>query len=265
MLVAPVAAVAAAPAGCPQFFAGGVPPTLVNPKLAGRSTLLCNAGYAAVASGITHGALWSAEHPTRDSLEAARGIPREGEFHPEDRLAPKDQAQLEDYRDSGYDRGHMTPSGDMPDADAQQQTFSLANMVPQTPALNREIWALIEMSVRRLAEREGELYVVTGPAFAGQQVTTIGPGAVLVPSATWKAVYDPRAGGTGVYVCSNTAAPRCAVVTVETLTRVVGIDPFPALPATLKRQAMALSEPGANGHPARRHRERAGLLERLFR
>ena len=79
--------------------------------------------------------------PTRTSLHAAHEMPREGQFHPDDRLPVADQAQFEDYRRSGYDRGHMTPSGDMPDETAQQQSFSLANMVPQTPDLNRGIWS----------------------------------------------------------------------------------------------------------------------------
>ena len=79
------------------------------------------------------------------------------------------------YRRSGYDRGHMTPSGDMPDEHAQQQTFSLANMVPQTAALNRGVWEGIESAVRDLAVRQGELYVVTGPVFAGQELKSIGP------------------------------------------------------------------------------------------
>ena len=217
--------VAAQPAMCPQFFPGGQPPDLVNPKLAQRSTLLCNNAYAVLASGVTHGALWSAEHPTRASLIAARGIPREGEFHSEDRLPAADQAQLEDYRRSGYDRGHMTPSGDMPDETAQQQTFSLANMVPQTAELNRGVWARIEMAVRRLARRRGELFVVTGPAFAGQNVASVGPDGMLVPSSTWKAIYDPSAGSVGVYVCTNTATPRCTVVSVADLVRATGIDP----------------------------------------
>jgi endonuclease G len=76
----------------------------------------------------------------------------------------------------------MTPSADMPDGDAQQQSFSLASMVPQSPQLNRGVWAGIEMAVRNLAAREGELYVVTGPAFHGAQLRSIGsgvPGAVV--------------------------------------------------------------------------------------
>ena len=236
---------------CPQFFPGGQAPALLNPKLAQRGTLLCNDAYASFASGVTHGALWSAEHPTRASLQAAHDVPREGAFHPDDRLPVADQAQLQDYRRSGYDRGHMTPSGDMPDEAAQQQSFSLANMVPQTPDLNRGVWSRIETGVRRLAERRGELFVVTGAAFVGTQIASIGPDGVLVPSSTWKAIFDPVEGGTGVYVCSNTSAPHCAVVSVATLEREVGIDPFPALPAAIKAQAMALPEPGADRHHGR--------------
>src|SRR3954453_6820452 len=98
----------------------------------------------------------------------------------------------------------------MPDGQAQQQSFSLANMVPQAPELNRGVWAGIETAVRDLALREGELYVVTGPAFHGQQLQSIGPDGVLVPSATWKAVYSPRAGGTGVSMCAPTQASPAA-------------------------------------------------------
>ena len=76
----------------------------------------------------------------------------------------------------------------MSDAQSQQLTFSLAIMVPQAPELNRGVWAGIEMAVRHLAQRQGELFIVTGPAFQGQNLKTIGPSGMLVPSATWKSV-----------------------------------------------------------------------------
>ncbi len=252
-LLVSMAALAQAPA-CPQFFPGGQPPALVNPRLAQRTTLLCNDAYAALASGVTRGALWSAERPTTASLEAARSTPRQGQFHPDDRLPFADQAQLGDYRRSGYDRGHMTPSGDMPDEHAQQQTFSLANMVPQTAALNRGVWEGIESAVRDLAARQGELYVVTGPVFAGQELKSIGPDGVLVPSSTWKAVYDPRAGGAGAYVCTNTASPSCDVVSVSVLVRMTGVDPFPSLPSRVKDTAMTLPSPEDSPYASGRHR-----------
>ncbi len=55
---------------CSQLFAGGVTPAFDNPKLAQGAVMLCNDAYAVVASGITRGALWSAEHPTASSLPA---------------------------------------------------------------------------------------------------------------------------------------------------------------------------------------------------
>ncbi len=245
-------AAAAQPASCPQFSPGGQLPALLNPKLAQRTTTLCNTGYAVAASGVTHGALWSAEHLMAANVASARDTPRAGTFHADERLPYQDQAQLGDYRASGYDRGHMTPSGDMPDGAAQEQSFSLANIVPQTAQLNRGIWEGIESAVRNLAVAEGELYLVTGPAFVGSQLRSIGPDGVLVPTSTWKAVYDPQRGTTGVYVCQNTARPRCAVVSVAALAQTVGIDPFPALPAATKSVAMTLPAPEDSGYAARR-------------
>jgi endonuclease G, mitochondrial len=243
------------PTSCPHLFAGGQPPALVNPKLDQRTTPLCNDAYAVVTSGVTHGPLWSAEHPTAASLKAARALKRAGNFAADDRLPKADQAQLSDYGGSGYDRGHMSPSGDMPTQEAQDQSFLLSNMVPQTPELNRGIWEGVEQAVRDLGEREGELFLVTGPAFRGKRIRSIGTDGVLVPTSTWKAVYDPGRQGTGVYVCKNNRRPTCKVVSVSTLIRVVGVDPFPALPDSIKQTAMTLPPPDASPYdPRTRHR-----------
>ena len=69
---------AAQPASCPWFSPGGRLPALLNPKLEQRVTVLCNDSYAAAASGVTHGALWSAEHLTAADVAAARDTPRAG-------------------------------------------------------------------------------------------------------------------------------------------------------------------------------------------
>lgn len=253
----------AQPATCPQFSPGGRLPVLLNPKLEQRATVLCNNGYAVAASGVTHGTLWSAEHLTAADVATARNTPRTGVFHPEERLPYQDQAQLGDYRRSGFDRGHMTPSGDMPNATAQEQTFSLANVVPQIAALNRGIWEGVESAVRNLAVREGDVYLVTGPAFEGSQLQSIGADGVLVPTSTWKAVYDPRAGGTGVYVCHNSVRPKCSVVSVAVLIQATGIDPFPGLQAGIKSIAMTLPEPEMSSQAHRRRRQFSALLDGL--
>ena len=261
--LSPLAA-CAQPSPCAARFPGGTPPSFVNLKLAQGVTLLCNDAFADAASPITRGGVWSAEHLTAASLDAARQIPREGEFHRDERLAAGSRGELEDYRDSGYDRGHLAPSGDMPTARAQQQSFSLANMVPQTPELNRAVWERIESAVRRLAEDEGELYVVTGPAFTGRNIASIGPDGVLVPTATWKAVYDPRVPGAGAYACSNTRRPICRTISVAALTSTVGIDPFPAVPTSIKARLMPLPAPGGVPESHGRRRSRLGFFDRLL-
>ena len=71
----------------------------------------------------------------------------------------------------------------------------------------------------------------------------------MVPTAVWKAIYDPRAQATGSWLCSNTDRPACQVLGIDALTGQVGIDPFPGLPATAKARLLPLRLPddGAGG------------------
>jgi len=192
--------------------------------------------------GLTRGALWSAEHPTAAGLAAARQTRRVNLFHPEFALPAADRAELADYARSGFDRGHMTPSGDMPDPVAQQQSFSLANIVPQAAKLNRGVWERIESAVRTLVNRRGEAYVVTGPAFQGANFQQIG-GRVLVPSSTLKEIYVPATGDVGAWSCTNTATPACTVLSVADLAAQTGVDPFPGLSQSVKETLGRLPVP----------------------
>ena len=252
LLVAFYAAVSqakAAPSLCPEHFAGGAAPDLLNPRLGNGARAICFQAFAILHSGASRTALYSAEHLTVDGVEAARGIPRQGEFHAEPALPPDERAELADYARSGFDRGHLSPSGDMPDQAAQQESFSLANMVPQAPQLNRGLWEGIESAVRTLAERRGELYVVTGPIFAGQQVQTVG--RVLVPSLMFKAVLDPGRRQAAAYVATNENESNLQAVSIAQLTQMTGIDVFPALSARAKSVPMRLPNPTPHRRPAR--------------
>ncbi|MDO9218224.1 MAG: DNA/RNA non-specific endonuclease, partial [Lacisediminimonas sp.] len=114
-----------------------------------------------------------------------------GSFFQDARLPFADRATLEDYRGSGYDRGHMAPAGDMANAAMMSQSFSLANIVPQAPINNRRAWASIEKATRKYVMRAaGPVFAITGPVYmSGSQ--SIGPGRVAVPSHLFKLVYDP--------------------------------------------------------------------------
>lgn len=115
---------------CPEHFAGGVAPTVTNSKLKARTQEVCFQAFAVLHSAVSRTPLYSAEHLTRSNLEAAKTLSRKDSFHPESTLPSQDRAELRDYARSGYDRGHMSLNGDMPDRSAQAESFSLANMVP---------------------------------------------------------------------------------------------------------------------------------------
>lgn len=238
--------VLAAPAACAPQILEGIAPKLVNEKLAARTRELCFSGFAVLYSGITRTPLWSAEHLTRERIDAAEEIPRQGSFHPERRLPADERSELSDYSRSGFDRGHMAPSGDMADSRSQRDSFSLANIVPQNPNNNRRLWEAIERTVRSLARRDGEVYVVTGPIFAGETLKRL-HGRVLVPTGIFKAVYDPERGEAAAYVVRNAPGDEWQKVSIAELAQITGIDVFPDLPEAAKTAAMTLPAPRYHG------------------
>lgn len=109
----------------------------------------------------------------------------------------KPRAEKEDYKGSGFDRGHMTASADRLSTQAlNDQTFYLSNMVPQNGSLNSGFWSRLEDAVRGFSETGlvTEAKAVTGGFFydpAEENPSTadglvpfdqIGTGAVAVPT-----------------------------------------------------------------------------------
>lgn len=114
---------------------------------------------------------------------------RDGEFR-EDYSVTTLSASLDDYRSSGYDRGHLAPAADFKwDKEAMNESFYLSNMSPQDPEFNRGIWADLESAVRNNAYDSDFLYVTTGPVFyKNKPIKTIGKNKVAVPHAYYKAL-----------------------------------------------------------------------------
>lgn len=239
LLLSPIAF--AQSVSCPQHFVGGAAPDLINQKLAPQTHLLCFEGYALLHSGLSRTPLWSAEHLTRQSMVQADIIKRKNSFHAESQLSASERSELDDYVRSGFDRGHMTPAGDMPTMSAQDESFSMANMVPQNPRNNQVLWSGLESSMRDWASSNGELYVITGPIFEGkiQRLNN----RVFIPSGVFKAVYDPVKKQGAAYVAPNDASLSYQVVPLATLEQRIGINLFPKVPAAIKQKAMPLPQP----------------------
>ena len=187
-------------AQCPQFFPRKQPP-VVPGKPALRE--LCFTSFAILHDGATKTPVFVAEKLDRRSLQAAQDIRRTDRFYPEARLPRAERAELEDYRGSGYSRGHMAPAGNMASDEAMAQSFSLANMVPQDQRHNGGPWNRIEQDTRKYVMRaKGSVYVFTGPVYH-ERTRSIGPGKVGVPSHLFKLVYDVESGRSWVHWHEN--------------------------------------------------------------
>lgn len=228
-----LAAALSATAHCsPALFAGGVAPS------APSTVEGCFTGYAVGYDPAWGEPAWSAEVITPDSARAGEATKRNGAFHTCTLIDGSVSVPPSVYAKSGFDLGHMVPAGDR-GAD-KPETFCTANMVPQSPLLNRRVWAKIELSLRNLATSGATLYVVTGP-----QVLAEAPrlkGRVSVPDSTWKAVFIVGQGA-AAWDCSNHAPIVCTQETVDTLAALIGFDPLPGVPEALKATAIALPPP----------------------
>lgn len=177
---------------CREYFAGNTPPVVQHHEDL-KLRALCFSGFAVMHSGKSRTPVYVAERLNRKVLQGAHKK-RTDKFFADARLPRSERAELEDYKGSGFDRGHMAPAADMSNAEAMAQCFSLANMVPQAPINNRKPWASIEKSTRKYVMRAaGDVFVITGPVFDGTP-PAIGASRVWVPQHLFKLVYDSSVG-----------------------------------------------------------------------
>lgn len=152
-------------------------------------------------------------------------------------------AMLEDYRGSGYDRGHLAPAADMKwDAQAMQESFLLSNISPQVNSFNGGIWKKLEDWCRGLAVRRGCLWIVTGPVFPeDEEHKTIGKSKVTVPKFFYKVVYDEREGRMIGFIMPNQANKNIYkfALTVDEVEEATGLDFFSALSSDVQAELEA--------------------------
>lgn len=212
---------------CNKIFYAKVPPIIENALLSKEIYELCFSGFAVSYSGISKTGLWSASLLTPESLKAAYQIKRNNTFHEEERIPFQHRSLLTDYRGSSFDRGHLSPSADRFTVQDQYESFSLVNMIPQSPHNNQEEWRLIEEALRAFVTRNNQpVYVITGPLFLGNKLRKIGNN-VLVPSHIYKVVLFPKLNVAGAYVAINDESGRYDYVSINQLQLYSGIKFFP--------------------------------------
>lgn len=192
---------------CRQFFASGQIPVIQH-QAEIKTRALCFSSFAVLHSGETRTPVYVAEKLNSATIAAAKDNERTNRFFADARLPHSERAELEDYKGSGFDRGHMAPAGDMATTEGMAQSFSLANMVPQAPENNRKTWASIEKATRKyVARASGDVYIITGPVFE-QKPATIGSNKVWVPKFLFKLVYDQSTGKAWAHWIENTDSAK---------------------------------------------------------
>jgi endonuclease G len=167
--------------------------------------LLCRKGYLVSYNKDRKNPNWVMERLTVDHFEGQR-LKRKDSFQADPDLKEGERAELYDYKGSGFDRGHMAPSANMAwDRVAMEESFYLSNMVPQVGVgMNQGIWKVLEESIRNVIKDRRELFVITGPVYFNE-VPTIGPNKVAVPSILYKIIYDPYREEVEAFVMPNKA------------------------------------------------------------
>lgn len=132
-------------------------------------------------------------------------VKRKNNFHAEPMLAVNERSTPDDYKKSGYDKGHVCNAADQTNELAMEQSFSMSNQTPQVPNLNRKVWAKnVEEATRKYVKRSsGDIYVFTGQHYEKNH-PTIGKNKVAVPSYVWKLVYDSQTKKSWVFWLPNT-------------------------------------------------------------
>lgn len=142
--------------------------------------------------------------------------------------------ETRDYSNSGYDRGHMAPAGDMKWSEqAMRESFYMTNICPQNHNLNAGDWKTIEEKARDWAAKYGKLYVVCGP-IVSQNPQTIGKAKVAVPDAFFKVFLCKNGKNWQAigFLCENVAGHRKLSTyckSVDEIEALTGIDFFPKL------------------------------------
>ena len=175
------------------------------------------------------------------SEEAQGEYPRRGGFCPDpDVIGPT--AISKDYSNTGWDRGHMAPAGDMKWSEkAMYESHYLSNVCPQDRDLNGGLWMQLEQMIRTWAIEDGSIYIACGPIMSEHPETLGQYNKVSIPTAFFKVVCKMV---DGVYFSIGFIFPnqKCSgkvfdyACSVDEIEKMTGHDFFYILPDRIERK-----------------------------
>jgi len=169
------------------------------------------------------------------SLMLNNKVKRKDNFR-EDNAVKTGSAYPGDYSNSGYDKGHLCPAGDMMFSEiAMSETFFMSNMSPQVPEFNRGIWKSLESLIREWAKKEKKLYIVTGPIIKPGYKKIGYINKVAVPQYFYKAVlyYGDKTKKSIGFILPHEGSKQplsTYAVSIDSVEKMTGLDFFYKLP-----------------------------------
>jgi endonuclease G len=162
-------------------------------------------------------------------------------FFIEDPKVTTRSADWKCYKDSGYDKGHLCPAGDMTfDKEGYDDTFYTSNISPQLHDFNDGVWNRLEEKVRYWSVKYDGVYVVTGGVLSSL-LPTIGKDKVAVPDYFYKIIFNNSKGNYKMiaFLIPNAKSDKplySFVVSVDVIEKMTGIDFFPKMEDTIENK-----------------------------
>ena len=204
--------------------------------------LLQRTGYLVSYNSNTRIANWVAWKLTPERLK--ENTERINNFRPDPDLPKSKAVTTQDYKGSGWDRGHLCPAADNKwNEQAMRESFYMTNVCPQDHNLNRGDWKELEEACRDWTMENGRLYVVAGPVLYLGQHRHTGQSRVTVPEAFYKVVFCPEPLKAIGFIYKNKSGNRpldAYVNSVDEVERITGIDFFPSLPDSVEEAVEAV-------------------------
>jgi len=117
-------------------------------------------------------------------------IKKRKSFYTEKNLKKEYRSYSKDYINSGFDRGHLASDASFDyDKKIVRKTYTMINIIPQAPKVNRYTWIKAEKFERLIAVKLGKVNVINGVVYESNPIR-IGKHKIAVPSFFWKMIYN---------------------------------------------------------------------------
>lgn len=171
--------------------------------------------------------------------EAITHVGRAGGFKTENRIPAKYRHTSHDYTHSGEDRGHLHSAADNANEKDMEESFNVANVVPELHKFNAGVWLRVEEHTRDLAKKYHDLYVITAPIFKDDDREI---NELIIPDYVYKAVLIPSEDTLGIYLAPNNGSGMCQVLSQDEFEKIYNKRiPMPACKWGCKKSIFALT------------------------